>query len=58
MPQKPRIMRGRPGDEPSQNLVDYALALLLLAVLLIISLILLGPSLGDLLQETISAISA
>lgn len=51
-------MRGRPGDEPSQNLVDYALALLLLAVLLIISLILLGPSLGDLLQETISAISA
>lgn len=41
-------------DEPGQGLVEYALVLLLLAVVIIISLVLLGPSLGDFLEQFIS----
>ncbi len=50
-------MKLHPGDEPDQDLVEYALALLLFAVILIISLVLLGPSLGGLLDQLISYLS-
>ena len=51
-------MKRRPVDEPDQSLVEYALALVLFAVLVIISLILLGPSLGEFLTETISYLTS
>ena len=50
-------MKQRPGDEPGQGLVEYALALVLFAVVVIISLILLGPSLGDFFQQFIGFLS-
>lgn len=58
MPDHSPIAKRRPGDERSQSLVEYALALLLFAVIVIISLILLGPSLAELLEQTISHLSA
>ena len=50
-------MKHRPKDEAGQGLVEYALALLLFAVVVIISLILLGPSLGDFFQQFLTYLS-
>ena len=50
-------MKRLPGDEPGQNLVEYALILILSAVVVIMSLILFGPSLGDFLAELINFLS-
>ena len=51
-------MKHRPGDEPGQGLVEYALALVLFATVVIISLILLGPSLGDFVAEFLNYLSS
>ncbi len=58
MPEDSSIVKRRPRDERSQSLVDYALALVLFAVIVIISLILLGPSLAEFLEQTINHLSA
>ena len=50
-------MKRSPGDEPGQGLVEYALLLVLVTVLVIITLVLLGPSLGDFLDGVISLLS-
>ncbi len=50
-------MKHRPGDEPGQGLVEYALAPVLFATVVIISLILLGPSLGDFFADVVNNLS-
>ena len=50
-------MKRLPGGEPGQGLVEYALVLVLFAVVVIMSLILLGPSLGDFVTAFIELIS-
>lgn len=47
-------MKHSPGDEPGQGLVEYALLLVLVTVVVIITLVLLGPSLGDFVAGIIS----
>lgn len=51
-------MKLYPGDEPGQDLVEYALALILFAVVLVISLVLLGPSLRDFLEQLVNYFSS
>lgn len=50
-------MKRFPGDDPSQTLVDYALVLLLFATVAIISVILLGPSIGSFIEQAINYLS-
>ena len=50
-------MKRLPGDEPGQGLVEYALVLVLFAVVIIMSLILLGPSLGEFFAGLLELIS-
>lgn len=50
-------MKRFPEDEPGQSLVEYALLLVLVSVLVIVTLVLLGPSLGDFLAGVISLLS-
>ena len=49
-------MKRLPGGEPGQGLVEYALVLVLFAVV-VMSLILLGPSPGDFVTAFIELIS-
>ena len=50
-------MKRFPADEPGQGLVEYALLLVLVTVVVIITLILLGPSLGDFFAGVITLLS-
>ena len=50
-------MKHLPGDEPGQGLVEYALFLVLVTVVIIITLVLLGPSLGDFFAGVINRLS-
>lgn len=50
-------MKENPGDEPGQGLVEYALLLVLVTVVVIITLVLLGPSLGDFVSDVIYSLS-
>lgn len=48
-------MKRQPVDAPGQGVVEYALILILVAVIFIIALILFGPSLEDILNQLVSA---
>lgn len=50
-------MKRSPGDEPGQGLVEYALLLILLTVVVIFTLVLLGPSLGEFLSGVLGLLS-
>lgn len=50
-------MSRSPGDEPGQGLVEYALLLVLLTVVVIFTLVLLGPSIGDFLAGMFNLLS-
>jgi pilus assembly protein Flp/PilA len=50
-------MKRFPGSEPGQGLVEYALLLVLVTVVVIITLILLGPSLEDFISGAINLLS-
>lgn len=50
-------MKHYPGDEPGQGFVEYALLLVLVTVVVIITLVLLGPSLGDFLAGVLNFLS-
>ncbi len=45
-------------DKFGQSVVEYILAFLLLAVVIVIALVLTGPALGDFLAEQISFLSS
>ncbi len=50
-------MKYSPEDEPGQGLVEYALLLVLISVVVIITLVLLGPSLGDFLAGAVNLLT-
>ena len=50
-------MKRSPGDETGQGLVEYALLVVLVTVVVIFTLVLLGPSLGDFLSGMLSLLS-
>ena len=50
-------MKRSPGDEPGQGLVEYALLLILLTVVVVFTLVLLGPSLGEFLSGVLGLLS-
>ncbi len=48
-------MQGRPGQQ-GQGLVEYALVLMLVAIVVIVVLALLGPAVGNMFSNVVSGI--
>ncbi len=56
-PRERQSLKRFPSDEPGQSLVEIALALLLFATVVIVTLVLLGPSLGEVIKQVIDFLS-